>query len=218
VTSRRAFSLVEVIVAVAIVVVLVALTMAVYRSSIRRGHEAECTSNLRQVVQAIELYEAASGKPPMLGNDWRPIMPYVADHRILHCKSDQFPYGANSLAFPQTGMKISYFGVLRSEERFMNALREADNNHGLVVCLTHGERKSLLQEPVFGYRGLVLRARLDGSVQRARPRERCLDHGGGNISRTRTWWDIFTDIKEIPPDVFRDITATEREVPCPPGL
>lgn len=220
--KHRAFTLVEVVVTVAIVIVLAAISVTVYSVSIKRGHEADCTSQLRQLAQAHEMYSQAAGDDGLapLMNDWRPILPYLGDRRLLHCKSDPYRYGANSSAWEATGTIVSYYGIPYIEERLVSALKTADPNHGIFVCFTHGKGNRLLieaggpAEPLSQYSGLTLRARKDTSVQRAFPRVRCFEQEGGMIIRWRSWWDVFTDDPNVPKDVLDSLTGNMKEVPC----
>ena len=54
--QSRAFTLVELLVTIAIIAVLAALSLAAYRTVIAAANGAKCTENLRTVGQAITLY------------------------------------------------------------------------------------------------------------------------------------------------------------------
>ena len=54
--APRAFTLVELLVTIAIIAILAALGMTAYRSVMAAANGAKCTSNLRTVGQAITLY------------------------------------------------------------------------------------------------------------------------------------------------------------------
>lgn len=56
--ERRAFTLIELIVVIAIIVILGSLTFAAGRSALRSSHTATCAANLRQIGNAINTYAA----------------------------------------------------------------------------------------------------------------------------------------------------------------
>lgn len=79
------FTLVELLVTVAIMAVLAGLGVAGISRAISRGHEAQCSGNLRQLGIATQTYAADhEGRLPMTGNApfnnppwYQPLVPYV---------------------------------------------------------------------------------------------------------------------------------------------
>src|SRR4051812_4685947 len=55
-TSKRGFTLVELLVVIAIIVILIALLLPVVIEVKRRAQELACASNLRQIGQAMTMY------------------------------------------------------------------------------------------------------------------------------------------------------------------
>jgi prepilin-type N-terminal cleavage/methylation domain-containing protein/prepilin-type processing-associated H-X9-DG protein len=115
--TRQGFSLVELLVAVAIIAVLLAVLAPVYTEAKRSAARGRCQSNLRQISQAFESYTSDhAGCYPNLDNQylwagfyWRqPIRKYIARgsgedrNSILACPSDPTPpgiYSATSYAY-----------------------------------------------------------------------------------------------------------------------
>jgi prepilin-type N-terminal cleavage/methylation domain-containing protein len=216
---RLGLSLVEVLVAIAIVLVLSAIVLGAVANSKGHARTVECSSNIRQLAVSLELYRHDGDKtmPENLYHDFTALLPYVQDKRLLACPSDPFGRGANAQAARNTGHRISYFAPLTISPRFMRHLPASDSNHGVFACLIHGETWEPLPEysPVMDYRGLVLTARLDSSVHRRQVHPRCFMGDDGTVSRARMYWDFFTDAP-MPMDV-QNVLLTEpdaREVPC----
>lgn len=62
--KTRGFTLVELLVVLAILSVLVTVTIAAFRSSQSRGRDAERKSDLKQIANAVELFYSDYGKYP----------------------------------------------------------------------------------------------------------------------------------------------------------
>jgi len=83
--DRQGFTLVELLVTIAILAVLAALGVAGLSRAIARGHEAQCSGNLRQLGVATQAYASDhDGRLPMTGNApfnsppwYQPLVPYV---------------------------------------------------------------------------------------------------------------------------------------------
>jgi prepilin-type processing-associated H-X9-DG protein len=98
-----AFTLVELLVVVAIMVTLAALAFSASRNGIEGSRKAACASNLRQLSVALNLYKADTGKMPLgvpaagwpIGRYNTPQMAfraleqggYIKDSKILFCPS-----------------------------------------------------------------------------------------------------------------------------------
>lgn len=211
---RRAFSLVEILVVIAILIVLTAIMFSILAKSRESGNEAACTTHLYQLAMAAAMYEQDhDGKlSSNLFSDVRSLNPYVKSSDIWYCKQDPFPKGANAQASRWFGGKVSYFPPVTILPGFMEALSSRDDNPGVFACLVHGQRLSQGAIPASaypGYEGLVLTVRRDGAVSRRRPKERCYS----DQSRGRLWWDFFTDA-DPPAAVVAELTAGGSVVPC----
>lgn len=81
----RAFSLVELLVVVAIIALLMALLLPVYTLARRAGQRTVCISNLRQVGLAVRMYRDDYNElPPYLSK----VASYVGDARVFVCPFD----------------------------------------------------------------------------------------------------------------------------------
>lgn len=88
--SRRGFTLLELVVVLAILAMLWGLMFAVLAPAREKGRQAVCISNLRQIYQAMEIYRRDWG-----GSDWDsgateywqlglPPNPYIHVNRQVH--------------------------------------------------------------------------------------------------------------------------------------
>lgn len=97
---KPAFSLVELLVALAIIAVLAAVLTPAAGSLIERGRAARCAGNLRQIGVAVQQYISENDYrfppietvPPSLGNEGRSALetlsPYGITAATLTCPSD----------------------------------------------------------------------------------------------------------------------------------
>lgn len=96
----RAFTLVEMLVVLAIIAVLVALILGVVQLGRRYAYRGTCMSNLRQLVAAVKMYYDSYEIPPMYANYrtpitgrqlvemWDRVQPGVA--KLLLCPADPY--------------------------------------------------------------------------------------------------------------------------------
>lgn len=211
--KRYGVSLIEILVVVFIIALVASLLMPVFVSSRRKAHENHCISNLKQLASALLMYRQDHGDfpPRLLG-----VMPYVKSRELFICPADNVKYagGANHMELLREersrSVVLSYFYIgdrMVGRERLMEALPQADPNHGLVACLVHSEcnRFPGCHNDPFAVPlccdGLTLRVRIDGSVQRARSFVRpCIDPADNAGSEKRDYWYLFTDAP-CPPDI-----------------
>lgn len=202
----RAFTLIELLIVIAIIALLVALLLPAFQQARKKSYESVCTSNLRQFYVAFSLYSEDYGDAPKY-QSW--LLPYIKDKRILHCPMDHYKRGAawwgadNRL---RSWIKTSYYYYRPFSDSFRDVMKRLDPNHGIAVCILHGRpsRHPRGPEADFDYSGKVLRLRLDGSVQIANGvRVLCFsENEKGAFSRTRHSWLDFTDIRPIPREVL----------------
>ena len=103
---RRGFTLVEILVVIAIIAILAAILFATIGSVRRRAHLANCMSNMRQIGMALTMYKDDTGEmdAPHISTTY-PV--FVSNAKIFHCPLDpfkgQFPGNARvegNLYFP----------------------------------------------------------------------------------------------------------------------
>ncbi|GIV17970.1 MAG: hypothetical protein KatS3mg022_3405 [Armatimonadota bacterium] len=96
----RAFTLVEMLVVLAIIAVLVALLLGGIQLTRRHSNRTTCASNMRQLVIALKMYDEAWGGPPPLKvafYSWDEVQPEIKP--VLLCPNDYtrgeyWPHGA----------------------------------------------------------------------------------------------------------------------------
>ncbi|NSW77473.1 MAG: type II secretion system protein [Chthonomonadetes bacterium] len=84
-----AFTLVEILVVLAIIAVLAALTISGVQYATKYAHRSTCISNLRQLVTALKMYDQNWGGPPPLlvaHNTWDKVQPEIKP--VLLCPAD----------------------------------------------------------------------------------------------------------------------------------
>jgi prepilin-type N-terminal cleavage/methylation domain-containing protein/prepilin-type processing-associated H-X9-DG protein len=110
--TQRAFTLIEVLVVVAVISILAALLFPIFSQAREKARQASCASNTRQVGLAILMYAESYDEtlPPVAyeGSQgdvlWLELVaPYVKNQRVFQCPSDglseRSSYGLNELAF-----------------------------------------------------------------------------------------------------------------------
>jgi len=98
--TARAFSLIELIVMIAILSILASFAMPVIGSTIERGRSAKCVNNLRQIGTAVQQYVNENDyrfplietDPPTIGNGGLPALraleAYGVTQATLTCPTD----------------------------------------------------------------------------------------------------------------------------------
>lgn len=127
--SRAGYTLVEMMIVVAMVAVLSGVAFAVGKMVMGRSDQAACLSNLRQIGAGIESYLQDQG--PILP-DWRAgrkvrgeevkvmeddLKGYVGDGEVFHCPADDREYARSGSSYlwnsTQSGrhrMQLQFFG------------------------------------------------------------------------------------------------------------
>lgn len=88
---RRAFTLVELLMVLAIIILLVALLLPVFQQTRKKSHEPVCINNLKQFHVAFTLYREDYGDTARFQSL---LLPYIRDRRILRCPLDTYKRGA----------------------------------------------------------------------------------------------------------------------------
>jgi prepilin-type N-terminal cleavage/methylation domain-containing protein len=182
-SAGRAFTLVEVLVAIGIVLLLAGLLFPVVAHARRKGHQAQCVSNLRQLTLAWTAYRSdyEDAAPPSLV---ALVQSQRVDARVLRCPSDPDTWGwagsiRRAIASNDHGdvaAIVPFAYTYAYDARWARPgdtapLRQlaADETAGIAACPCHGA--VLRPGTPAGYLatawdGLVLRARVDGAVRR----------------------------------------------------
>jgi len=103
--SRRAYTLLEVLVVLGIMALLAAILLPVFARVRENGRKTVCLSNMRQIMLAVSLYtqDSAGQFPPAIregdalafglgccGVSWtNPLSTYLSTPQLLHCPSDE---------------------------------------------------------------------------------------------------------------------------------
>ncbi|MGD9495628.1 MAG: type II secretion system protein [Armatimonadota bacterium] len=137
--NRRGFTLIEMLVVVGIIAVLAAIIFPVYAQARGKARQAQCTSNLRQLGQAHEMYssdhdelypfaiDAADEYAPQIWDGfpqwqaWIPYMdrlenvlqPYTKSREVFHCAGDTGYDHLENTPYPIPGEPTA-FGALGS--------------------------------------------------------------------------------------------------------
>lgn len=173
---RRAhggFSLVELLVVVAIIAILAGLLFPVFATARRKGYEANCISNLRQIGMATNMYLEEYGAPPWWFHNLHPKQVTASD--IFTCPADAWSdseggyavglmMGAlqsmrpNEKVVPDFPFSYCDFGFHQTDWAFM----AASDERGILACALHGTQMGQGSPPLF--HGKVLRLAASGRV------------------------------------------------------
>ncbi len=90
--KRRAFTLVELLVVIAVIGVLIGLTMPALFATRSASRRLQCTNNLRQIGIALQAYHERSNRFPPGGIEWRPPSDRAGKHRQLAWSALLLPF------------------------------------------------------------------------------------------------------------------------------
>lgn len=211
----RALTLAEVLITVAIILLILLLLLPVLNLARKNAQKTQCMNNLHQIGTAVLMYRA----------DYKESFPYQLALTLPYSKSDAI-YVCPTEG-PATGLSLiegvstNYVSILRplsnastntepsdSDTQAAKILMELDPNHGVLVCLLHGERR-VHDEPALGsHEGLHLRLQVDSSVKPVHVYYAWV-RGTGYIPG----WFVFTDVRPCPPEIVRLAPVI---LDCPP--
>jgi prepilin-type N-terminal cleavage/methylation domain-containing protein len=187
--TRQAFSLIELLTVIAVIAILATLLMTAIGSSKERARQMLCTSNLRQISLAMNMYlDDLEKRPP--GLDSLVGARYIANKEVFICPDDrtkdwgrlvnQLPsFTSTSYTVdvgdstdspsspPAQTLPYSYLHPLQWNKEAWNRLMQAGSSAGFATCELHGLGKPNLAAPsMYDFQGLILRAQRDGAVVR----------------------------------------------------
>jgi prepilin-type N-terminal cleavage/methylation domain-containing protein len=184
--KHRAFSLIEVLVVVAIIAIVAAILFPVFRNTKKQSYTPSDISNMRQVYLGIVMYEDSHGDSPGSLVD---TAPWVRDHRVFKSLMDDVPklkedypadlYVAESLR--RSAFRISYAYLRSFEEtstwppRFEWSILRADPAVALLANRFYCPKADVPFPPdehdFFRAPGTLYRIRTDGSLWKAHPQD-----------------------------------------------
>jgi len=184
------FSLTEVMIVVAIMILLMGLLLPVLLKAKDSSQQTVCTSNLRQLHSAWSLYRSEFDEVYPIG-----FTNFIKNSQrdILKCNSDTLTPGANKSASLALGSRVSYF-YLPVNQELRDQLLVTDPNHGIAYDVLHGSKtEDQVSDPRASTKGLVLRLRVDGSIGRVHVGYMCSDKTAEGFIKGRPDWLFFTN-------------------------
>jgi prepilin-type N-terminal cleavage/methylation domain-containing protein len=183
---RAGFTLIELLTVIAIIAVLATLLMTTLGAAKKRSRQAYCTSNLRQISLAFDMYVDDAAHRPA---DFAPLFEgkYLHNRFVLICREDKtgnwgglvnqegsafsrtlMPVDATAPEAPaEEPLRYSYLHPWSWTDDAWTHLISAGSSAGVAVCQLHGLGKPNPQGPsIYDYEGLLLRAQRDGAVVR----------------------------------------------------
>lgn len=206
---KAGFTLIEILVVIAIIAIIAALLFPVYAKVKQSGVERSCSSQLKQTALAIQLYRTdhdgqgwlnvldssglrtSAGRLKFPWNDWLPLEPYLKEGKLVWCpghdRSDEFG-GVVNLYKYQTMYRPLIFTDGSVSWR---ALFDAEPTRVVAFCSNHSDREILSALPSTASgrdlrKGRHLAAREDGSTFSVDARQIKLRYLWENLS----WHDI----------------------------
>ena len=178
--TNRAFTLIEMLIVIAIITVLAALIFPVLRSSKRRGKEAVTISNLRQCAQALLIYSEDYG-----GERFVPSTQITADLALKTAPTcDPADYWRSGCSDQVGSPMVGSYGYTRllwpgpPGQSGWDDYLTSDGSHYLMTCIFYASPKyprfqgdqphySTLCKPLStcNYPDRFWRVRMDTSVQ-----------------------------------------------------
>lgn len=178
--TKNGFTLVEVLVVIAIVAALAGLLLPVLAASRAKGREARCVSQLRQVGMAFRMYrdDHEGTRPPLLA---RLYPTYVSSADILVCPDDRWTDSGGwswtgwakyvTPTPPQPKVPVSYgylfHWIIGQPDLDWDSVESMAGKAGHTVCVLHGRElagsgRSVGDAPFFT--GRTLRLLFNGEV------------------------------------------------------
>ncbi|MDR3707748.1 MAG: DUF1559 domain-containing protein [Capsulimonadaceae bacterium] len=115
--TRRAFTLIELLIVIAIIAILAAILFPVFATAREKARQTSCSSNLKQIGLAITQYEQDFDETPPDGNShtysacgWAgQIYPYVKSKQVFVCPDDSTPAASCSYLYNQDIMNFAAY-------------------------------------------------------------------------------------------------------------
>ncbi len=213
-------TLIELLTVIVILALLIALLLPVILNARKRSYVGVCTSNLRQIYTAFDLYRQDYNN---FASNITKLTLYIKNKDVLKCPADPYKKLAGYIQSgpPNMLLETSYFYFLPSVSPYLDILQEKDPSHGIIVCVLHGDRVPSVHEAQMWpaeliFLGKVSRLRVDGSIKAAYAEMLCFVDAEGVRSEMRHPWYLYTDVRPIPQEVLDTDSALRnaRIVPC----
>jgi prepilin-type N-terminal cleavage/methylation domain-containing protein len=170
-TRQRGFTLVELLTVIAIIAVLATLMLSGLSSAKRRSRVTACTSNLRQISLALNMYlDDQEARPPNFST--LVTSGYLPAPAVLQCPEKNPPtQGIQATVFEAyfdtniTYHPTTYDNPLAWGDASWRALMNEGSSAGLAACQRHGWRRRMAENGA-GQMTFILRAQRDGAVVR----------------------------------------------------
>lgn len=200
---RAGFTLVELLVVIAVIAVLAGLSLAGLASARNGARRTVCTSNLRQIGQALRMYiDDFNDRPPRLQELWESGR--VKTQELLLCPNDWSGNWGGILYdnerrgdtphIPPETIRHSYIYPYATDPKRWKRLVEIEGgNAGVAICQLHGRNigdrpsRTGFAPSILDYEGLVLRLQLDGAVVQKHVLWRRISEPGGSAIIANLW-------------------------------
>jgi prepilin-type N-terminal cleavage/methylation domain-containing protein len=173
--SAKAFSLIELLIVMAIIAVVAGILFPVIAASKREAKRTSCASNMRQIFLATDLYCQDTGGWESPPDYLYQVEPYIKNAHIFTCPSEDSITPGTSGTYPariidvnggpQSPFRISY-AYLRNFEpaetaNYWRKILEGGSRVGVLSCQWHGALNGNATSPAWKW----LQPRT-GSIQR----------------------------------------------------
>ena len=106
--GKKGFTLIEIVVVAAILLLLASLLFPVFARVREQGRKTVCAHNLRQIGLALLQYTQDNSETFPPSNSWHRVLPYIRNPEILICPSDAGDFGPDPTPLWKRASGASY--------------------------------------------------------------------------------------------------------------